>query len=225
VGAYGQQVSNTIIRVEILEIVTGARIGFDSSRCAFGYRSSVFNTTEKGRWVILQVTFALRADGAPLTTYEDLREYFRDSKPTLTQVREAVCQIRSRKGMLLVEGEEDCRSAGSFFKNPVLTTEQYNALQQRVQGRDLSIPAYPALESQHKVSAAWLIENAGFAKGYVRGRVGISRKHALALVNLGGATAADLLALKTEIQSAVREEFGIDLRPEPIFLGFDETHG
>jgi UDP-N-acetylmuramate dehydrogenase len=225
VGAYGQEVSTTIDRVDALEIATGERTTFDSRRCAFGYRTSIFNTVEQGRWVILQVTFALQAGGAPVVEYEDLKEQFGKSKPTLREVREVVRQIRRHKGMLLVEGEEDCRSAGSFFKNPVLTTEQYAILQQRLGGQKLLIPAYPARESQHKVSAAWLIEKAGFGKGYVRGRVGISRKHALALVNLGNATGADVMALKTEIQSAVREQFGIDLYPEPIFLGFEETHG
>jgi len=221
IGAYGQEAGNIIDRVDALEIATGARTTLDFRRCAFGYRQSIFNTGEAGRWIILQVTFALQPDGAPLVAYRDLQEHFGSSQPTLAEVREAVRQIRRRKGMLLVEGAEDARSAGSFFKNPVLTTGQYSALQQLLRERGgPAVPAYPAGDSLHKISAAWLIEQAGFGKGYVRGRVGISRKHALALVNLGGATAAEVMALKSEIQSAVRQRFGIDLHSEPIFLGF-----
>src|SRR5207302_3281235 len=114
-----------------------------------------------------------------------------------------------------------CHSAGSFFKNPVLTAAQHQQLCQRAAALGLQVPSYPALSAQHKVPAAWLVEHSGFSKGYTRGPVGISRKHALAIVNRGGATAADVIALKDEIQQRVQENWGIELIPEPVFVGFE----
>ncbi len=127
--------------------------------------------------------------------------------------------IRARKGMLIVEGDPDCRSAGSFFKNPVLSEERHQDLQRRAAARGLIVPSYPALERNQKVSAAWLVEHAGFTRGYTLAHAGISSKHALALVNRGGATAAEILALKDQIQSRVQEVWGIHLHPEPVFVG------
>jgi UDP-N-acetylmuramate dehydrogenase len=134
--------------------------------------------------------------------------------------REAVRRIRATKAMLITPGDEDCRSAGSFFKNPVLAAGQYQELTERADTKGLQIPSYPALDAQRKVSAAWLVEHSGFSKGYSSGRVGISRKHALAIVNRGEATAADILALKEHIQQRVVEIWGIELAPEPVFVGF-----
>jgi UDP-N-acetylmuramate dehydrogenase len=122
--------------------------------------------------------------------------------------------------MLITPGDEDCRSAGSFFKNPVLTDEQYKQLSERAAAKGLQIPSYPALQAQRKISAAWLVEHSGFSKGYGNGRVGISRKHALAIVNRGDATAADVIALKEEIQRRVGDIWGLRLEPEPVFVGF-----
>jgi UDP-N-acetylmuramate dehydrogenase len=122
--------------------------------------------------------------------------------------------------MVIRPGDEECRSAGSFFKNPVLSDTEYAELHARAQDRGMQIPNYPALNAQRKVSAAWLVENSGFKKGYSRGTVGISRKHALALVNRGGAKAADIMALKDEIQQTVAEKWNIHLQPEPVFVGF-----
>jgi UDP-N-acetylmuramate dehydrogenase len=119
--------------------------------------------------------------------------------------------------MLLVPGDEDARSAGSFFKNPVLDPAGYDRLLRATGGE---LPGYPAPGQKYKVPAAWLVEHAGFCKGYARGSVGLSRKHALAIVNRGGATAADIVALKNDIQAAVRDKFGIELVPEPVFVGF-----
>jgi UDP-N-acetylmuramate dehydrogenase len=172
--------------------------------------------------VILHVTYALRHDGPPSLAYADLKKYFtnREHPPTLTAVREAVRQIRASKSMLLTPGDEDCRSAGSFFKNPVLTPAQFDELKRRAAARNLEVPSYPALEAQKKVSAAWLVEHSGFSKGYQRGRVGLSRKHALAIVNRNGATAAEIVELKHEIQRRVREEWGILLEVEPVMVGF-----
>jgi UDP-N-acetylmuramate dehydrogenase len=224
VGAYGQEVSETIESVQALDLKDGRLRELCNPACSFAYRSSIFNTTERGRYIILRVTYALTPAGQPRLEYADLKKYFagRSGKPTLAQVREAVRHIRASKAMLIVPGDEDCRSAGSFFKNPVLTAEQHQKLSERAAALSLQVPSYPALSAQHKVSAAWLVEHSGLSKGYTRGVVGISRKHALAIVNRGGATANDVLALKNEIQQRVASTFGIQLVPEPVFVGFDQ---
>ena len=221
VGAYGQEVANTIVSLVALNIETGEEEEFEKADCAFGYRTSVFNTSQRGRYVILRVTYALSHGGEPRLDYADLKKYFagRSDKPTLADVREAVCQIRASKAMLITPGDEDSRSAGSFFKNPVLSAEEFTALKERAAARKLEVPSYPALEAQRKVSAAWLVGQSGFAKGYGNGHVGISRKHALAIVNRGGATAAEILAFKDEIQRRVDETWGIRLETEPVVVG------
>jgi UDP-N-acetylmuramate dehydrogenase len=122
--------------------------------------------------------------------------------------------------MLITAGDPDSCSAGSFFKNPVLTAVQFDELTRRAQERNLQVPSYPALSQQRKISAAWLVENSGFAKGYAKGQAGISSKHALALINRGDANASDILALKDEIQQRVVQVWGIELEPEPVLLGF-----
>jgi UDP-N-acetylmuramate dehydrogenase len=109
---------------------------------------------------------------------------------------------------------------GSFFKNPVLSAQEFTRLSEKAAARGLKVPAYPALAQQSKVSAAWLVENSGFHKGYAKGRVGISTKHALAIVNRGGATAADVITLRDEIQAGVEQTWGVKLQPEPMFVGF-----
>jgi UDP-N-acetylmuramate dehydrogenase len=223
VGAYGQEVGETIDSVLALEVESGEEREFEKSDCAFGYRTSIFNNSARGRYVILRVTYALVHDGEPRIVYADLQKHFAGRpKPTLSEVREAVRQIRASKAMLITPGDEDARSAGSFFKNPVLSTHEFEALREKAAARRLEIPNYPALASQRKVSAAWLVEQSGFSKGYRKGHVGISRKHALAIVNRGGATAAEVLALKDEIQNRVAQQWGIQLEPEPVFVGFSE---
>ncbi len=123
--------------------------------------------------------------------------------------------------MLIRLGDEDSKSAGSFFKNPVLSAADFEELQQKAAARGLEIPSYPALASQKKVPAAWLVEHSGFSKGYSRGHVGISRKHALAIVNRGGATAAEIMNFKDDIQQAVEEQWGLRLDMEPVMVGFE----
>ncbi len=225
VGAYGQEVSETIAGVQALDLRDGQLRELCNPACGFAYRTSIFNSSERGRYIILRVTYALAPGGQPRIEYADLKKYFagRDGTPTLAQVREAVRHIRAGKAMLIVPGDEDCRSAGSFFKNPVLTGEQHKQLSHHAAALGLKVPSYPALVSQHKVSAAWLVEHSGFSKGYTLGLVGISRKHALAIVNRGGATAADVVALKNQIQQRVADTFGIQLSPEPVFVGFDDN--
>src|SRR5262249_24446508 len=139
------------------------------------------------------------------------------------EVREAVRQIRLSKAMLIVPGDEDCRSAGSFFKNPIVSLSKKDEVFAIAQQRNIDRvpPTYPATEGNVKLPAAWLVEQSGFHKGYGQGPAGISRRHTLAIVNRGGAKASDIVALKNEVQRGVQETFGVELHPEPVFLGFE----
>jgi UDP-N-acetylmuramate dehydrogenase len=222
VGAYGKEVANAIESVLALDLRDGQLHELCNQACGFSYRTSIFNTTERGRYIIVQVNYTLKHGGEAYIAYADLKKYFAgwSEKPTLANVRDAVRKIRAGKGMLIAAGDDDCRSAGSFFKNPILSAEQYQALTALAGAKNLQIPSYPALDAQKKVSAAWLVEHSGFSRGYGNGSVGISRKHALAIVNRGNATAADVLALKEDIQQRVEEIWGIVLEPEPVFVGF-----
>ena len=222
VGAYGQEVSQTIHEVKVLDIQTLQVRTLSNGDCGFAYRSSIFNTTERDRYIILQVSFAVQQGGEPCLSYGDLQRFFagHQGTPTLSEVRSAVREIRLRKAMLIVPGDEDARSAGSFFKNPVIAEDLFERLSEEIQSRGLELPSYPAGDGFRKLPAAWLVEHAGFPKGYTKGAAGISRRHALAIVNHGGATAADILALANEIKAGVLSEFGIELQPEPVFVGF-----
>jgi UDP-N-acetylmuramate dehydrogenase len=235
VGAYGQEVSDTVESVRAFDLEKDRIVVLPKPACGFRYRASIFNSTERGRYIIVRVNYRLKRGGAPSLKYADLQKHFaerspdRKTPPTLAEVREAVREIRRSKGMLIVPGDDDCRSAGSFFKNPVLREEQFKDLSQRAASRGLDIPGHPAARSQakdkdkdaqRKVSAAWLVEHSGFSKGYAVGVVGISQKHALALINRGGAKASDIVGLKDEIQHGVQEAWGILLDPEPVFAGF-----
>ena len=220
VGAYGQEVSETIAEVQALDLSRGEVVTLCAEACGFEYRKSIFNTTQKGRYVILRVSYALRPGGAPKIEYADLKKVFADKpSPTLAETREAVRQIRHGKAMLIVPGDEDSRSAGSFFKNPVITEAEYNRIAEIAASRGQKLPRFDT-PAGVKIPAAWLVEQSGMEKGTARGPVGISRRHALAIVNRGGATAADVLVLKNEIQQRVLDTFGVELTPEPVFVGF-----
>ncbi len=222
VGAYGQEVSETIESVEVLDLKDNQMRELCREACGFTYRSSIFNTTERGRFVILRVAYALTPGGEPHIAYADLKRHFegRATQPNLAETRKAIRHIRALKGMLIVDGDPDSRSAGSFFKNPVISQQQHEDLRSRAAARGLAMPSYPALEASKKVSAAWLVEHSGFARGYGFGHAGISSKHALALVNRGGASAAEVLALKDQIQQRVEQIWGVHLEPEPVMVGF-----
>ncbi len=222
VGAYGQEVAETIRAILAFDLRDNQIRELCNEACGFSYRTSIFNTSERGRYIILRVTFALMPGGKARVHYADLKRYFSgwQGAPTLAETRDAVRKIRASKGMLLSPGDDDCRSAGSFFKNPVLSPEQYQELSVRAAAKRLQIPSYPALEMQRKVSAAWLVEHSGFSKGFGSGRVGISRKHALAIVNRGEATATDIVEFQQQIQQRVEDIWGIRLVPEPVFVGF-----
>lgn len=222
IGAYGQEVSETIESVLALDSKTGEVREFCNQACGFSYRTSIFNTTERERYIILRVSYSLTPDGSPRLHYADLKNYFSgwNLPPTLADTRDAVRNIRASKGMLITAGDPDCRSAGSFFKNPVVSELEFQEVASRAAAKNLHVPAYPALEAQKKISAAWLVEHSGFSKGFTYGETGISRKHALAIVNRGNATAAEVVALKGIIQQRVEDIWGIRLQPEAVFIGF-----
>ena len=219
VGAYGQEVSETITQVRVFDRQTKQIVEFSNAECGFRYRTSIFNSTERNRYVVLAVSFALKANGEPALRYPDVKNFFagRNDEPTLAEVRQAVIEIRSRKGMVIVPDDPDCRSAGSFFKNPLLSAEAFAKLEAVAGERP---PSFPAGDDKVKVPAAWLIERAGFQRGYAKGRAGISSKHTLAIINRGNATAQEVLGLVAEIQARVAELFGVELKPEPVLVGF-----
>ncbi|MGE0103419.1 MAG: UDP-N-acetylmuramate dehydrogenase [Blastocatellales bacterium] len=224
VGAYGQEVSRTIHSVRVYDRNEACFRELSNAECGFQYRASIFNTAERDRFIVLSVAFQLEPGGRPTLRYPDLQRYFADRAGTLSlmEVRRAVIEIRRSKGMVIDPGDPDCRSAGSFFKNPVVSLEKYNQLELKC--RSLigeSVPHFPAGDGEVKIPAAWLIEKAGFAKGYRRGRAAISSKHTLALINAGGATAAEILELAEEIRDRVAEVFGVRLHPEPLIPGDD----
>jgi UDP-N-acetylmuramate dehydrogenase len=222
VGAYGQEVSQTIDSVLALDRQDGQIREFCNEACGFSYRISIFNTEQRDRFVILRVDYRLVPQGEPRLEYADLKRYFAgwSLPPTLADIRDAVRKIRATKGMLITPGDEDCCSAGSFFKNPVLPEAKFQEISALAAAKNLKVPFYPALKSQKKISAAWLVEHSGFSKGFTSGRVGISRKHALAIVNRGEATAAEVVAFKDYIQERVEDIWGVQLQPEPVFVGF-----
>jgi len=221
VGAYGQEVAETIVSVRVLDRGTGSFRELLNEECGFRYRQSLFNTTERGRYVVLGVRFRLHPDGAAKVTYADLKRYFAGGEKDidLVDVASAVREIRRAKGMLIVEGDPDCRSAGSFFKNPVVPAGRLGEVAAAGGVAEGDVPHWPGGEGAVKLSAAWLIERAGFKKGFVDGAVGISSRHTLALINRGGATAADVERLQRRIVEGVKAKFGVTLEQEPVLVG------
>jgi UDP-N-acetylmuramate dehydrogenase len=221
VGAYGQEVAETIVAVHAFDRQELRFVTFDASACQFRYRASLFNADEPNRYVVCRVDFQLRADGTPRLEYADLKRRFERSivSPTLLEVANAVRDIRRSKGMLLVEGDSDCRSAGSFFKNPIVEAERLAGIAVAARMEASKVPHWPAGEGKIKIPAAWLLEQAGFVKGYGTGPARISTRHTLALTNRGGATFADVERLQDEIVSGVHARFGIVLEREPVLVG------
>lgn len=226
VGAYGQEVSETIVSVHVFDRARNVITDLSNGQCDFSYRRSIFNTTEKEHYIVLSVTFALVPNGVPALRYKDVQDYFINHAgiPTLEEVRDAVIEIRAKKSMVIDESDPNTRSAGSFFKNPVVSEEEFHLVEERAKllGLNETVPHFPASDNQVKIPAAWLIERAGFYKGFNRGAVGISSNHTLAIINRGGATANDIISFKKGIQSRVSEIFGVSLHPEPVFVGFTE---
>jgi len=232
VGAYGQEVASAIERVRAFDLTEQVFVEFTAGDCDFAYRRSRFNSIDRGRYIVTHVDYRLTPGGAPTLRYADLQRAILErcpdvAQPGLAEVAAAVRQVRQSKGMLLVEGDPDCRSAGSFFKNPVVDEAQ---LRRIAAGSGKEPPRFPAGGGPEnigrvKVPAAWLIEQSGFAKGYRLGAAGISSRHTLALVNVGnsdgrGASAAEILTLASQISAAVEARFGIQLEMEPVMVGF-----
>ena len=226
VGAYRQEVADVVVGVQALDRVTGELHTLDAETCLFDYRSSVFKR-EPGRWVVLRVTFALERAGLsePVRYAELARKLDVElgERAPFADVREVVLALRRGKGMVLDPADPDTSSAGSFFTNPLLHARDASAFVARVQERlgvGVTPPAWPAGDRRVKTSAAWLIEQAGFTRGYGDpDRIAISSKHTLALTNRGAGTTAELVALAREIAAGVRDAFGVDLVPEPVFVG------
>jgi UDP-N-acetylmuramate dehydrogenase len=222
VGAYGQEVASVIDRVRVFDLEERVFVEFSAAECGFAYRRSRFNSDDRGRYIVTRVDYRLTVNGAPTLRYADLQRAMQEigaegRQPTLVEVADAVRRIRQTKGMLLVEGDPDCRSAGSFFKNPVVSEEQVVQITAVV---DKEPPCFPAGRGQVKLPAAWLIEQAGFTKGYSLGAAAVSSRHTLALINRGGASAEEVLTLAARINSAVEARFGIQLEMEPVLVGF-----
>ncbi len=225
VGAYGQEVSETIVSVRCFDRRSEEVFEMSNSECKFAYRTSIFNSTDKERFIVLAVKYTLHVAANPKIVYADLQKHFDEKIPTLKETREAVLAIRSAKSMIIDENDVNSRSAGSFFKNPIVSMETLEKVEEKARDlkiieKEKNIPFYKVDEKNVKIPAAWLIENSGFYKGFAKETVGLSTKHTLAIVNLGNATAADVLNLKSEVQIKVNEQFGILLLPEPIFVGF-----
>jgi len=226
VGAYGQQVAQTVVSVSAYDREAEAVVELSDSRCEFAYRTSIFRRS--ARYTVLGVSFALERSplGCPIR-YPELASALGvepGARPPLAAVREAVLALRRAKGMVLDPRDPDSRSAGSFFLNPLLSAEEFAAFERRVArrlGSHVRPPAWPEVQGRVKTSAAWLIEHAGFPRGYSDGRVGISRKHTLALVNRGDATTAELLELARNLRAGVRDIFGVTLDPEPTLVGVE----
>ncbi len=230
VGAYGQEVSSVIDRVRAFDLAGRAFVELSAAECGFSYRRSRFNSTDRGRFIVTRVDYRLTPGGAPTLSYPDVRRAIEADRgaggePTLAEVATAVRHIRQSKGMLIVPGDPDCRSAGSFFKNPIVSRDHFQRIAALSATEPPHFPTGAGLDhaERFKIPAAWLIEQAGFAKGYRLGNAGISKRHTLALVNLGptgfGTTVAEILALANKIASAVENRFGIRLEREPVLVG------
>ena len=219
VGAYGQEVADHIVRVRAFDRQLGRTVVLPAAECGFGYRDSRFKSGEPDRFVVLDVTFRLGADGRAKPRYAQLRRHL-DARgvpaPTVRDVRESVLAIRRDKSMLADPDDPNGRSCGSFFVNPVVAAD-FAAHATR---EFCEAPSYPQPDGRVKLAAAWLIEQAGFQRGHRQGRAGLSARHALALVAHAGATAGDIVALARSIRAAVQTRFGIRLMPEPAFWGF-----
>jgi UDP-N-acetylmuramate dehydrogenase len=227
VGAYGQEVAESIVTVNAIERESQRERTFTNAECRFAYRASRFNTDDANRFVITAVTFRLKEFGEPAIRYPELERLLaatiaaatiRAGRVRLQTARDAVLTLRKNKSMVIDAADPNSRSVGSFFKNPLLTKIEFDAFEKecRASGISGSIPTFVAGEKV-KVPAAWLVENAGFQKGFRQNGVGVSTNHSLALINIDGTT-RELLALASKIRSTVFEKFGVRLEREPVVV-------
>lgn len=218
VGAYGAEVAQYIARVRTWDRREGRQVTFTASECGFAYRDSRFKR-EPGRYLVLDVTFHFeRGDLSAPVAYAELASRLgiaQGERAPMRRVRDEVLAIRAGKGMVLDAADHDTWSTGSFFTNPILSTEQAAMLPE-------GAPRFPMADGRVKTSAAWLIDHAGFGKGFSLpesdGRASLSTKHVLAITNRGSATASDVLALRDAVVEGVRDAFGITLVPEPVIV-------
>jgi UDP-N-acetylmuramate dehydrogenase len=223
VGAYGQEIGERTVEVSAMEKSTGNVVRFDAAACRFSYRSSIFKGELRDAYIVLGVTLALDPAGAPTIRYPELARALEpkgSQAASLGEVRETVLAIRRSKSMVIDAADPNHRSAGSFFVNPVVSAERAAAVAEAAGTEAGPMPRFE-VPGGVKLSAAWLIERAGFTKGTSDGRVGISTRHALAIVNRGGASARELLAFAAKVRAAVNARFRVTLAHEPVFLGFD----
>lgn len=222
IGAYGQEIADTLEWVDVVDRETGERARLDRAACGFGYRTSVFKRDAARRHIVLSVALRLVPRGEPTLRYPELARALGDA-PTLAQVRETVLGLRRAKSMVLdVPDDPNRRSAGSFFLNPVVEAGVADEVAARV-GEPM--PRWPTDDGRVKLSAAWLIERAGLPKGHGDGPVGLSTRHTLAIVNRGGADAGAVVAFAAAVRAHVHAAFGVALVPEPVFVGFEQPHG
>lgn len=229
VGAYGQEVQETVVAVRALDRQTLAEVDFTPEECRFAYRQSRFKTEDAGRYIITGVQFRLRPDAPADIRYGELKTAvdvsvdlasLQPGAETLEAVRSVVIALRRKKSMVLDPADENSRSVGSFFVNPVVPESTFRQIEERWLGAGGTSPVpHFRADGGVKVPAGWLVENAGFRKGLRRGGAGISDNHALALVNCGG-TMRELITLAQEIQESVAAKFGVRLEREPVIVPF-----
>lgn len=234
VGAYGQEVSETIVAVHTIARADGTPRTFTNEEARFGYRHSIWKGDLAGQHIVTSVTFRLRVGGPPAVRYAELETALRDfgPAPSLADTRRVVLSLRRRKSMVYDTSDVNRRSAGSFFVNPIIGADTIERVRKRLRESvgPKAMPEFPQPDGSVKLAAAWLIEQAGFVKGTVDGSVGISTNHSLAIVNLGGAGATDVTRFASRIRRTVASRFGVVLRPEPELVGFsaderDELYG
>jgi UDP-N-acetylmuramate dehydrogenase len=224
VGAYGQEVADTISSLRVLDRRTLEVRELPAAECGFAYRNSIFRR-DPGQAIVLSASFALRPGAQPVVAYRELAHALAGrARPSLSEVRQAVLDLRRKKSMLYDARDPDRRSAGSFFTNPIVSADQAAALVAQALGENLvqapeEVPQYPLPDGRVKLAAGWLVERAGVKRGLRMGPVGVSRRHALALVHHGGGSTADLIRLAVHVRDTVALRFGITLAPEPVFLG------
>ena len=226
IGAYGQEVADVVESVRVYDKATDAVVDVATAECGFGYRTSKFKRDWAGDRIVLSVRLRLRPGGQATIRYPELRKTLGMDAgldtPPLTTVRDAVVRIRRKKSMVYNTADPNHRSAGSFFVNPIVDEETLAAVMAVAAELEVELPHWPVQPGETKLSAAWLIERTGFEKGFAFGKVGLSSRHCLALINRGGASAQALVGLASMIRRQVRTRFGVTLQPEPAFVGFDQ---
>lgn len=215
IGAYGQEVKNVITNVEAINLKNSETVNFSNSQCRFTYRNSLFE--RKSKYIITSVDFKLAKNVFPEIKYKELSEKLNSNSSNINQIRKAVLELREQKSLLIDEAGSKNKSVGSFFLNPVVRKSQLKQIERAAKSQ---APNWPIGKAHTKISAGWLIEQAGYKKGYKKGNVGLSKKHALVIVNKKDATAKEIIDFATDIKYLVNKKFGVNLKPEPVFIGF-----